>query len=122
MPTTLQLKMGFQNAGFVFINSRIQGLDPGDPNNFLNESNPRTRFRATLFDGTIVGGNCPSRVGYRTDGDGFGHWQDAQMLAFLPFDVEQRANNTNVLITLEVIDSAYHYAKDEKMVFVTPRP
>jgi hypothetical protein len=121
-PSMLQLQMGFQKAGFLFINSRIQGLEPGDPSNFLNESNPRTRFRGTLADGTVVGGDCPSRVGYQSRSDGHGYWQNGQMLVFLPFEVEQKANNTNVLVTLEVIDSAHHYAKDEKTIFVTPRP
>jgi hypothetical protein len=122
IPATLQLRMGSQNAAFLFVHARIQGLQPGDPSNFLNETNPRTRIQATLVDGTVVGGDCPSRLGYAPNADGHDHWPMGQMLVFLPFTAEQKANNTNVRITLEVIDSTHHYARDEKTVFVTPRP
>jgi hypothetical protein len=121
MPDTLQLRMGSQNAGFLFVNSRILGLSPGDPSNFLNEGNPRTRIQGKLVDGTIVGGDCPSRIGYSPHGDGLDYWTAGQMLVFLPYTAEQTANNTNVIITIEVIDSARHYAKAQKTVFVTPR-
>jgi len=121
MPDTLQLRTGSQSAGFLFVNARIQGLEPGDPSNFLNESNPRTRIQGKLVDGTIIGGDCPSRIGYIPGSDGFDYWTAGQMLVFLPFTAEQTANNTNVIITIEVIDSAQHYAKAQKTVFVTPR-
>jgi len=122
VPDTMELRTGSQGAGFLFINARIQGLDGGDPSNFLAAGNPRTRLTAKLVDGQTIGDPCPSRVGYATNGDGFDYWARGQMLVFLPFSAEQVANNTNVAVTLEIIDAAGHYAKHDKTIFVTPRP
>ncbi len=121
MPDTIQMMTGTQGAAFIYINSRVQGIDVGDPSNFLDPTNPRTRFQALLADGTTVGSGCPVRQGFAPGSDGFDYWPQGEQLVFLPFTAEQAASNTNVTLTVEVIDSAMHYAKDQKSIFLVGR-
>ena len=118
LPESLKFTIGGQGGTFLTFNARIKGLDPGNPDCFLASGNPRTRFIVTLQDGTQVGNECPGTVGYKPSPSGAGYYEraEAQMIPFLPFELGEKAFNTEVDIKVEIIDDQGHYASDEGMV------
>lgn len=119
LPDSLRFTLGGQGGTFLLFNARMKGLDPGNPDCFLAPGNPRTRFIVTLQDGTQVGNECPGTVGYKpsASGDGYNERAQGQMIPFLPFELGEKAFNTEVDVKVEIIDDQGHYAMDEGTVF-----
>lgn len=117
MPAELSFVRGTQSGTFLIVHSRIKDLEPGNIDNFLDPRNPKTRFSATLFDGTVVGRECPSSQGYKPSDDGYFERKQYQNLEFLPFSLGEKAFDTTVRLKVEIIDADGNYASDEKEVF-----
>ena len=117
MPAELSFVLGTQSGTFLILHSRIKDLEPGNAENFLDPRNPKTRFSATLFDGTVVGRECPSTQGYKPGDDGYFERKQFQNLEFLPFSLGEVAFDTTVKLKVEIIDADGNYASDEKDVF-----
>ena len=117
MPAELSFILGTQNGTFLVLHSRIKDLDPGNVDNFLDPRNPKTRFSATLSDGTLVGRECPSSQGYKAADDGYFERKQFQNLEFLPFSLGEGAFDTTLKLKVEIIDADGKYASDEKDVF-----
>jgi hypothetical protein len=117
MPDELQFVMGTQSGTFLIVHARINGLEPGNLDDFRDPVNPRTRFSATLWDGTLVGRECPSTQAYKPSEEaGWYERKTFQNLEFLPFEVGEKAFDTMVKLRVEVIDSNGRYSSDEKDV------
>jgi hypothetical protein len=117
MPAELSFVLGTQSGTFLILHSRIKDLDPGNVDNFLDPRNPKTRFSATLVDGTLVGRECPSSQGYKPTDDGWFERKQFQNLEFLPFSLGEAAFDTTLKLKVEIIDADGKYASDEKDVF-----
>lgn len=116
MPEEIPFILGTQGGTYLVLHSRIKDLEPGNVENFLDPLNPMTRFSATLFDGTVVGRACPSRLGYEPAGEGYYERKQYQNLEFLPFSLGEGAFDTVVKLKVEIIDAEGRYATDEKDV------
>ncbi|HTE51275.1 MAG TPA: hypothetical protein VK698_10435 [Kofleriaceae bacterium] len=122
MPDELQFIAGTQSGTFLILHARMKGLEPGNADDFLDPRNPRTRFSATLFDGTVVGRGCPSTQGYKpSEEEGYFERKSYQNLEFLPFALGEKAFDTTVKLRVEIIDADGRYAVDEKDV-LCPAP
>lgn len=128
MPDELPMVYGVQGGYHFEVRARINGLDPGDPLEITKPANPRSLFRAWFhenndaLDGVPINtALCPNRLGYVPASDGVGHTSPNYLE--LRFDLEyQDAQifNKKFRVQIEIIDSAGHYAKDEKIVIARP--
>jgi hypothetical protein len=117
MPDALPFILGTQGGTFLVLHARMRGLEPGNPEDLLDPDNPRTRFSGILFDGTVVGRECPSTTAYQPAAEaGTFERQQWDQLEFLPFALGEGAFDTTVRLRVEVIDSLGRYASDEKDV------
>jgi hypothetical protein len=117
LPDELQFIRGTQGGTFLVLNARMKDLDPGDPDVLRAPGNPKSTFSATLFDGTVVERECPATVGYKPSAEeGYFERSRHQVLEFLPFELGQKAFDTDLTLKVEVIDSQGRYASDEKVV------
>lgn len=119
MPTDLPIEFGPQNGFNIVANVQMQGLEPGNPDDIFDPSNPRTRI-LTYFADTGVplrrSANCPYRVGYKPI--------DATTYEFsagvpIIFDTCWRAGQLighQIRIKLEIFDSARGYVVNERVV------
>jgi hypothetical protein len=118
MPEAVQFILGTQGGTFLSVHARLRGLEPGNPDDLLDPTNPRTRFSAVLFDGTEVARECPGTVGYEpSEENSYFERKRAQNLEFLPFELGQKAFDTDITLIVEVIDAQGRYARDEKTAF-----
>lgn len=119
MPDMVPLEYGSQDGFDIPVNAQITGLLGGNPSNPLDPSNPRTRFHGFFTDGSPINpGNCGIRIGYQADGT------MAHGSAIL-FDTSLQMCDLfglQVHIVVEIIDSAGHYATDQKDVICEPPP
>ncbi|MDB4959315.1 MAG: hypothetical protein JWO36_6884 [Myxococcales bacterium] len=118
MPDQLALVYGEQGGFHIPARSRIHGLEPGDPVDIANPTNPRTRFIAYFENGdpnTNV--KCGVRLGYGTVA---GDYTIANRVMFDPVLGPGALFNKRFRVTLEVIDSTGGYAMDEKMITALP--
>jgi hypothetical protein len=116
MPASIQFQNGNQGGTLLMLDARVKDLAPGDPDDVFAPGNPRTLITVVLFDGTIVGAPCPSRVPYVPSADGWSECAAPQAFPFLPYAVGQKAFDTDVHIIAEVIDARGHHARDEVTV------
>jgi hypothetical protein len=118
MPDTIQFIIGTQSGTFLQVHARIRGLEPGNPEDFLDPSNPKTRFTGVLFDGTVVGRECPGKLGYvPSSEEGAFDRERAAALEFLSWEVGKRSFDTEMTLVVEVIDAEGRYARHQKLVF-----
>ena len=119
MPEELPLVFGSQNGFNVDAHVQMSGLEPGDPANLYDPSNPRTRVRAYFADdGRPLNdvAKCPFRVGYQPEG---GATYELARGVPVVFDTCWRAEHLigrQLVIKLEVVDSTNGLATDERVV------
>ncbi|CAN5129086.1 hypothetical protein BH11MYX1_BH11MYX1_45880 [soil metagenome] len=120
MPDDIALEFGPQNGFDIPTRTRIRGLDPGDPTNILNSTNPRTRLRIFLANGNLADqyGTCPNRLGYTDDGAGAFTIQGNLRVMFFECFATSQLFEQQFRLQAEVIDSTGGYAKVEKLVTV----
>ena len=119
MPDSLPFVVGTQGGTYLIVHARFKGLEPGNPDDFKDPVNPRSKFTAILFDGTEVTRECPSTKGYEPSAEeGYFERESYWNLEFLPFEVGRKAFGTEAKLIVEVLDAYGRYARDEKDVFV----
>jgi hypothetical protein len=121
MPDDVPLFYGAQGGFGLMVHARMTGLQPGNPTDVLDPSNPRTRFRTFFVDTgepTNEGGLCPFRVAYVPDGDGY-VVRNSLALVFNVCWGSQGLFGRRLRIDLEIIDADGGYAKTEKIVTLT---
>jgi hypothetical protein len=66
LPAVLPLMAnGSQSDPYIAVYARIRGIPPGNPEDFFDPSNPRTKVSATIPGaGLQLGQVCPSTIGY----------------------------------------------------------
>jgi hypothetical protein len=120
MPATVSIVMnGSQSDPFLQVHSRIRGLPPGNPDDFFDPRNPKTKVGAVIADlGLVLGVECPASIGY-VDSPETGAFDMLHSLRIgfgtLPLD---QVSGKQARITIEVVGSNGLYAKDEKLVTV----
>jgi len=118
MPTQQPLEYGSQGGFDIQVNARMTGLQPGNPAEILDPSNPKTRFRAFFVDtgASVNRGTCAFRLAYVPVG---GNVYELQMGTSLIFDTcfqSQGVLNHDLRVQLEILDSDGGYAMVEQIV------
>jgi hypothetical protein len=111
----LTLYAGIQGGYHFFAHSRIQGLEPGDPQVTTNPGNPHTLFTAYDEDGERVDiHTCGTRIGYIGDTDQ-ADLRSGRLLMIRRQIAEELYGN-RVRLVVEVFDSEGRYATHEAWV------
>jgi hypothetical protein len=124
MGDQVALEYGSQLGFDIPVNSRITGMLPGNPSDPLDPNNPRTRFHGYFMDtgAAINPGRCGIRLGYvPSSASTFDLVHGGAIL----FDTSLTGTDLfgrQVLVVLEVIDSAGNYATTQKVVTCEPPP
>jgi len=124
MPDEINIVYGSQGGFHIPARGRIQGLDPGDPVNVINPSNPRSWFRSYYVDGAQAGeltypsSQCPFRLGYTPDPDLAGAYVNPTSIEVRFADGLGPADlfDKQFRVVVSVIDSTYGIATAEKVV------
>lgn len=114
-----------QSDPYVQVHSRIHDLPPGDADNLLNPTNPRTKATLVIESlGLTLTGDCPARYGYLpAPGSAAGVFDLIHSLhvgfGFMPID---QVPGQQGRVTIEIVGSDGHYAKAEKLVTIVLPP
>jgi hypothetical protein len=118
MPAMISIiKNGSQSDPFLQAHARIRGIPPGNPDDFFDPRNPKTKVGAVIDELSLVlGVECPASIGYVPSPEsGAFDMLHSLRLGFGTFPLDQ-AMGKQVRITIEVVGSNGLYAKDEKLV------
>jgi len=110
-----------QSDPYLEVHSRMRGMPPGDPFDFLAPENPRTKTTVVIEElGLTLGVQCPASIGYIPAPGAKGAYDLSQGLrvGFGTFPVEQAAGK-QARITLEIVGANRAYASDEKTATLT---
>ncbi|MCP4447034.1 MAG: hypothetical protein GY811_17050 [Myxococcales bacterium] len=113
----LYMEAGGQGGHHFRVITRIEGLEPGDPEDSLSKRNPRTRLNLIGEDGeSITNVPCPTRIPYIDKGEGF-ELRRAYSVVF-PLDPEllETFENQSITIRAEIIDADGNFAVSESRV------
>jgi hypothetical protein len=121
MPDPLPIEFGFQNGFDLIANVKMSGLDPGNPNDVLDPSNPRSRILAFFADTGIplnYYAHCPYQIGYvpSPDGDSTETLPIGEGIVFESCWRAQHLIGKRVRIDLYVVDRNGGYATDSVTV------
>jgi hypothetical protein len=123
MTDPLPIEYGLQDGFDLVANIKMSGLAPGDPSDFLDPDNPRTRVRA-YFAATNVPLNfyaqCPFRNGYVPTGDGKYTWRSGLAIVFETCWRAQHLIGQQVRIDAELVDRDGYFAKSSVTVTLAP--
>lgn len=122
MPDVLPLEYGPQNGYDFMVNVRMTGFDPGNPDEILDPSNPRTRIRAFFADTNVplaFSANCPTRTAYARSSTG-DYELGGTAVVFETCWRSDRLFGKQIRIELELLDDCGHYASDTKTVTAAP--
>ncbi len=125
MPEVLPMEYGTQDGFNLVAHVRMTGFDPGDPLDFYNPRNPRTRILAYLHDtntplNSSADPGCPYTLGYVPVGDGTYQFRDGVAIIF---DTCWRAVHLfgkRIRIELEIEDETGGYTHDTRIVTGAP--
>ena len=115
---TLTLKPGPASPHYFEIQTRIADLEPGNPDDRDDASNPHTFL--SVFDEAgdqVDRGVCGSSLPYRPDGESTYTVDTWRLLTVLPNFVEE-ADGARARIVAEIVDADGGYARDEVWVHV----
>jgi len=110
-----------QSDPFVNVHSRIRDVPPGNPNDIFDPHNPKTKV-SLVVDGLAItfpqGVECPGTLGYVTSPvAGAFDLVHAFHIGFGTTPLDQVAGK-QARVTVEVVGSDRHYAKDEQLVML----
>ena len=111
------IRNGSQADPFLRIHSRIRGMPPGDPDDFFDPRNPKTKVGLAIDElGLALGEDCPASLGYVSapEPDAFDMVHSLR-IGFGMFPLDQVAGK-QARITVEVVGSNRRYARDERLV------
>ena len=106
-----------QSDPFVEVHARIRDLPPGNPNNIFDPHNPKTKA-SLVIDGLTFpqGVECPGTLGYvASPVAGAFDLLHSLHVGFGTTPLDQVAGK-QARVTIEVVGSDGHYAKDEQFV------
>jgi hypothetical protein len=110
---TVEVFRGIQGGYHIYIQARIQGLDPGSG---AREETPKTKVSAFRTSGEEVDAvPCPYRIGYVEAGGGALELPSGVPLV-LQSHLFPEADGEQIRVVLEILDRAGTYATDEQMV------
>jgi hypothetical protein len=114
-----------QSDPYLQIHARIHGLPPGNPDDFLDPRNPRTKFGASIDElGLTLELACPATVGYvaSPEAGAAGAFDLVHSLRIgLGTTPPAQVAGKQARITLVVVGSNGLYAQDTKLVTLTAR-
>lgn len=116
MPPAIQFVLGNQGGTFLILHARMTGLVPGNASDPNDPTNPRTFFSVELADGQVVNQECPGKVAYVDSSDGYFTLARPFLMPFLPFSLGEGAFDTDVKISVEIVDSMSRTARSELTV------
>ena len=123
MPADLPIEYGVQDGYMLIANVRMTGFTPGNPQDVLDPSNPRTRIRAFFHDTNVplnyYASGCAFRAAYMPLGNG-----QYELIEEVPvvFETCWRSDNLigkKIRVELELMDRN-GYATDVKIVTAAP--
>jgi hypothetical protein len=120
MPDVVTItRSGGQASAYLPINAQIRGMPPGNPDDFFDPKNPKTKVSATLVDtGAALGVqiDCPASIPYVASTESGTY----EMLHALRIDLGMTAPevvaNKQAILVVEVVGSNGVYAMDQKQV------
>lgn len=113
MPTMLPIEYGTQDGFDLVANVKMDGLLPGNPDDYSDTCNSRTRIRAYFADTNVplnYSATCPYHLGYRPSADG--HYELAEGIGIV-FETCWRAQHLigkQVRIDLQLVDHDDNFA------------
>jgi len=118
MPSQKPLEYGSQGGFDIQVNAKMTGLQPGNPSDILDPTNPRTRFHVEFADtGVAINrGVCPNRLAYVPVGNGEFVLQMGTAILYEVCYGSQTILNRDLKVTLEIMDSDNGYAMVEQIV------
>ncbi len=124
MPDTVTIERnGTQSDPYLPVHARIRGMPPGDPNDYFDPANPRTRISASIDDiGLELGLACPASIGYVASLEA-GAFDMLHSLR-IGFGTSALAaiDGKPARIIVEVVGSNGLYARDERIVTLLAPP
>jgi hypothetical protein len=109
-----QTYSGPQGGYHIWIDARIQGIDPGDGVDV--KTRPQTKFNIYIQDGTRIDlEDCAYRLAYHDGGDGKMYLSVAWLNQILN-NVAPSIDHTPLRLKVEVLDRNGLYAIDERWV------
>lgn len=112
-----------QSDPHLRLHARIRGMPPGDPDDFFDPRNPKTKVSAVIEEvGLTLGNECPASLGYveSTEPEAYDMVRSLR-LGFGLYDITQ-VSGKQARITIEVVGSNKRYARDEKVVVLMTPP
>ena len=112
-----------QSDPFVQVHARIRDLPPGNTDDLLDPTNPRTKASLVIESlGLTLGVDCPARFAYVAS-PAPGAFDLVHSLhvgfGFMPID---QVPGKQGHLTIEIVGSDGHYAKAEKLVTLVAPP
>ncbi len=125
LPATLDIiTSSVQSDPFVLVHARIHDLPPGNPQDILDPHNPKTKISLVVNGLTFpIGVDCPASRGYVAVPGMPGVFDMDQAIHVGFFDTPlDQVSGMQARITVEVVGSDGHYAKDEKLATLMAPP
>ena len=122
MGENLQFVLGNQGGTFLILHAKIRGLTPGDPTLPVDPAAPTTHFSVRLADGQVVEEQCPTQLAYEDAGDGSATLLRPLLLPFLPLSLGQGAFDTDITVSVDVVDVMHRMAHAEAVVHAQAPP
>lgn len=108
------VEAGGQGGYHIRVALRIEGLDPGNPDDILAKENPRTRLSLVDKNGDVITPeSCPLRIPYRDVGNGLELVRAYSVVFPINRSVRCLYNNEPVTIRAEIIDANGRLAVEE---------
>jgi hypothetical protein len=124
MPATVMIiRNASQSDPYLEVHSRIRGLPPGNPDDFFDPRNPRTKIGAVIEElGLVLGFECPASIGYvESPEPGAFDMLHSLRIGFGTTAIDQ-VSGKQARVTIEVVGSNGRYARDEKLVVLMTPP
>jgi len=124
MPDTVTIERnGTQSDPYLPIHARIRGLPPGDPNDFFDPTNPKTKISASVDDiGLVLGIDCPASIGYVPSPEPDAYDMLHSLRIGFGTNALSQIDGKSARLVVEVVGSNGLYARDERIVVLMAPP
>jgi len=119
-PTMAVMANGSQAVPYLDMYARIRGMPPGNPQDFFDPTNPRTKMTVTVPGlGVTLGVPCPSSIGYVPSPESGAFDLLHSLRVGIGSTPIEDFDGQQATLLVEVVGSNGLYAKDEKTVMLT---